>query len=210
MAVSEWSDQTLETLQPEDAGTAELVGPTPEQGDQGNQPLESREPEVPTGGQDQQVEVDEVEGSKVHTEEFSKECEACNHFLSSNMFRHSHIIRYHKNLLRHCYMCLCQYMYPWDFNKHLDTKHRKCKKCQKYLWDDDLLRDHMERDHPEGTEAQVEMESQETRDPAIKDTSHQDHQVKCKYCDRYFKSIAKSNMHINRKHKKVTCSECEK
>ena len=42
------------------------------------------------------------------------------------------------------------------------------------------------------------------------DTSHQDHQVKYKYCDRHFSSVAKCRMHINRRHKKVACPKCEK
>ena len=107
-------------------------------------------------------------------------------------------------------MSLGWLMFPWDFNKHLNIKHRKCKKCQHYLKNDKLLQEHMERDHPEGTEVQIGTELQVTTNPVTKDTSHQDHQVKCKHCDRYFKSIAKCNMHINRKHKKIICPECKK
>ena len=138
---------------------------TTEEHSQGNQMLEpsqpkSKEPKVPTGSQDQQVEVDKVNGSEVRTEVYNRECEACNRFLSSNIYRRSHVSRYHKKLLKHCYMCLRYFMYPWDFNRHLDTKHRKCKKCQKYLQDDNLLQDHMERDHLDGMEVQVEREPQ--------------------------------------------------
>ena len=32
----------------------------------------------------------------------------------------------------------------------------------------------------------------------------------CKYCDRHFKNIAERNMHVNRRHKKVMCPQCEK
>ena len=126
------------------------------------------------------------------------------------MFRHSHVTRYHRKLLKQCYMCLRWFMFPWDFNKHLDIKDRKCEKCHNYLWDDDLLQDHMEKEHPEVTDVQVRTEPQVTMDPTTLDTSHQDCQVKCKHSDRYFKSIAKCNMHINRKHKKIICPECEK
>ena len=101
-------------------------------------------------------------------------------------------------------------MFPWDFNKHLNVKHRKCKKYQQYLKDDDLPWDHMENEHPTFMDMQVGTEPQVTMDPATLDTSHQDCQVKCKYCDRYFKSVAKCNMHINRKHKKILCLKCEK
>ena len=49
---------------------------------------------------DPQVEVDRVKGSEVRTEEYDRECEACNHFFSSNMYRCSHVTRCHKALLR--------------------------------------------------------------------------------------------------------------
>ena len=42
------------------------------------------------------------------------------------------------------------------------------------------------------------------------ETDCQDCQVKCKYCDRYFRNVAECNMHINRRHKRVKCPQCEK
>ena len=126
------------------------------------------------------------------------------------MFRCSHVSRYHRNLLKQCYMCLRWLMFPWDFNKHLHVKQRKCGKCQEYLGNDDLLQSYMEKVYPEVTDAQVEAKPQVFTDLATLDTSCQDHQVKCKYCDRYFKNEAECNMHINRKHKKIICLECEK
>ena len=66
-------------------------------------PLEepsSKEPKVLTGSKNPQVEVDDVKGWEVQSGEYDRECEACNHFFSSNMYRHSHITRYHKALLR--------------------------------------------------------------------------------------------------------------
>ena len=44
--------QMLALPQPKSVGAAKLVEPTPEEGNQCDQPLKSREPEVPTGGQD--------------------------------------------------------------------------------------------------------------------------------------------------------------
>ena len=85
-------------------------------------------------------------------------------------------------------------MFPWDFNRHLDFQHRKCEECQQYLKDDDMLQDHMELEHPMVTDKQVKTEAQVTTDQATLDTSHQDHQVKCKYCNRYFGSLAECNM----------------
>ena len=97
-------------------------------------------------------------------------------------------------------------MFPWDFDRHLDSQHRKCKVCQLYLLNDEMLQDHMELKHPTFTDEQVETEAQVTMDSATLDTSHQDHQVKCKNCNRYFGSIAECNMYVNRRHKKVKCS----
>ena len=126
------------------------------------------------------------------------------------MYRCSHVTRYHKKLLRLCNMCRRWFMFPWDFNRHLDSQHRKCKACQQYLQDDGMLWNHMELKHPMVTDKQVKTEAQVTTDPVTLDTSCQNRQVKCKYCNRYFGSLAECNMHINRRHKKVKCSECEK
>ena len=107
--VGDQGDQALEPPQPENIGATQQE-PTREEHDQGDQlpepptPLEEPRPEEPkvlAGSQDPQVEVDEVKGSEVQTEEYDRECEACNHFFSSsNMYRHSHVTRYHKALLR--------------------------------------------------------------------------------------------------------------
>ena len=86
-----------------------LQEPSREKGDQGDQPPKpptplkeprAKEYKVPAGSKDPQVEVDEVKGFEVRTEEYDRECEACNHFLSSNIYRCSHVARYHKALLR--------------------------------------------------------------------------------------------------------------
>ena len=67
-------DQVLEPLQPENIGATQQVEPTIEECDQGDQvpelpapqeEPESKEPKVPTGSKDPQVEVDEVKGLEV-------------------------------------------------------------------------------------------------------------------------------------------------
>ena len=77
--------------------------------------------------------------------------------------------------------------------------------CQWYLLNDKMLQDHTELEHPMVTDKQVETERQVTMDSVTLDTSRQDHQVKCEYCNRYFGSIAECNMQVNRRHKKVKC-----
>ena len=68
--VGNQGDEMLELPQRENIGTTTQAEPTTEEHHQGDQMLElpqpkSREPKVPTGSQDQQVEVDEVKGSEV-------------------------------------------------------------------------------------------------------------------------------------------------
>ena len=107
--VGDQGNQLPEPPEPGDVGIPQQE-PSREKGDQGNQPPKlptplkessSKEPEVPAGSKDPQVEVDEVKGSEVRTEEYDRECEACNHFFISNIYRCSHVTRYHKALLRH-------------------------------------------------------------------------------------------------------------
>ena len=216
--VSDQGNQPPEPPEPGDIGTPQ-EGLSREKGDQSNQlskpptPLKepsSKEPKVPAGSKDPQVEVDEVKGLEVQTGEYDRECEACNHFFSSNMYRHSHVTRYHKALLRRCKMCRRLFMFPWDFDRHLDLLHSKCKVCQQYLVNEEMLLDHMDLEHPTVTPEPVVMESQVTEDPATLEADRQDCQVMCKYCDRHFKNIAKHNMHVNRRHKKVMCPQCKK
>ena len=101
-------NQVPEPPEPGDIGIPHQE-PSREKGDQGDQLLKpptplkepsSKEPKVPAGSKDPQVEVDGVKGSEVRTEEYDRECEACNHFFSSNIYRRSHVTRYHKALLR--------------------------------------------------------------------------------------------------------------
>ena len=101
-------------------------------------------------------------------------------------------------------------MFPWDFDRHLDLLHSKCKVCQQYLVNEEMLLDHMDLEHPTVTQEPVVTGSQLTKDPATLEAGHQDHQVMCKYCDRHFKNIAERYMHVNRRHKKVMCPQCEK
>ena len=106
--VGNQGNQLPELPEPGDIGIPQQE-PTREKGDQGDQlpklptPLKepsSKEPKVLASSKDPQVEVDEVKGLEVQTGEYDRECEACNHFFSSNMYRRSHITRYHKALLR--------------------------------------------------------------------------------------------------------------
>ena len=93
-------------------------------------------------------------------------------------------------------------MFPWHFDRHLDSQHSKCKVCQQYLVNKEMLPDHMDLEHPTVAPEQVVTEDQVTEDPATLETDCQDRQVKCRYCDRYFKNVAECNLHVNRRHKR--------
>ena len=103
--VGNQGDQPPELPEPGDIGIPQQE-PSREKGDQGDQPLKPPTPlkepssKVPAGSKDPQVEVDEVKGLEVRTEEYDRECEAGNHFFSSNIYRRNHVTRYHKALLR--------------------------------------------------------------------------------------------------------------
>ena len=140
-------NQQSEPPGPGDVGTHQQE-PSREEGDKDDQLLKpptplkepsSKEPKVLASSKDPQVEVDEVKGLEVQTREHNTECEACNHFFSSNIYRHSHIPRYHKALLRRCKMCKRSFMFPWDFDSHLDSLHSKCEVCQQYLINEEML-----------------------------------------------------------------------
>ena len=194
MDVGDQGDQPPELPEPNDIGTPQ-EGPSREKGDQSDQPSKlptplkepsSKEPKVLAGSKDPQVEVDKVKGSEVRTGEYDRECEACNHFFSSNMYRRCHVTRYHKALLRQCKMCRRSFMFPWDFDRHLDLLHSKYKVCQQYLVNEEMLLDHMDLEHPTVTPEPVVTESQVTEDQVTLETDCQDRQVMCKYCDRHF------------------------
>ena len=101
-------------------------------------------------------------------------------------------------------------MFPWDFDRHLDSQHSRYKVCQQYLINEEMLQDHMELKHPTVAVELVMTGEQVTRDPVTLDPGHQNCQVKCKYCDRYFRNVAECNMHVNRRHKRVKCPQCKK
>ena len=211
-------DQPPEPLGLGDVGTPQQE-PSREKDNQGDQPPKPptslkepspKEPKVPAGSKHPQVEVDEVKGLEVRTEEYDNECEACNHIFSSNLYRRSHVVRYHKVLLRRCKMCRRSFMFPWDFDRYLDSLHSKCKVCQQYLVKEEMLLDYMDLEHPTITPEPVVTKDQVTEDPATPEADRLDCQVKCKYCNRNFKNVAKRNMHVNRRHKKVKCPQCEK
>ena len=61
-------------------------------------------------------------------------------------------------------------MFPWDFDRHLDSQHSRCKVCQQYLADE-MLQDHMDLEHPTVAVEPVMSEEQETRDSATLETN---------------------------------------
>ena len=62
-------------------------------------------------------------------------------------------------------MCMRLFMFPWDFDRHLDSLHSKGKVCQQYLVKEEMLLDHMDLEHPTVTLEPVVTKDQVTEDP---------------------------------------------
>ena len=69
-------------------------------------------------------------------------------------------------------------MFPWDFDWHLDSLHSKCKVCQQYLVNEEMLLDYMDLEHPTVAPKPVVTEDQVTEDLVKLEA---DRQVKCKH-----------------------------
>ena len=67
-------------------------------------------------------------------------------------------------------MCMRLFIFPWDFDRHLDSQHSKCKVCQQYLVNEEMFHNHMELKHPTVAVELVVMEEQVARDSATLDT----------------------------------------
>ena len=73
-----------------------------------------------------------------------------------------------------------------------------------------MPQDHMDLEHPTVAVEPVVTEEQVTRDLAALETDRQDRQVKCKYCDRYFRNVAECNMHCKQKAQEGQVSPVQK
>ena len=65
-------------------------------------------------------------------------------------------------------------MFPWDFDRHLDSQHSRCKVCQQYLVKEEMLQDHMKLEHPTVAVELVMTKEQATRDSVTLETDGQD------------------------------------
>ena len=69
-------------------------------------------------------------------------------------------------------MCMRLFMFPWDFDRHLDSQQCSCKVCQQYRVNKEMLQDHMELKHSTIIVEPVVTEEQVTRDSPTLDTDH--------------------------------------
>ena len=65
-------------------------------------------------------------------------------------------------------------MFPWDFDRDLYLLHSKCKVCQQYLVNKEILLDHMDLEHPTVAPEPVVTESQVTKHPETMEADCQD------------------------------------
>ena len=204
----------------------------PEMGDPSNQmpgPWEQDKPQV--SSEPATPKKDKVlKGNKKESEWYKVKCEACNRYFASIEERRNHIKAYHQNRLKECTYCNKKYMEPWDFNTHLDNKHVWCEPCQGYVKNQQTCEAHYRAKHDQQSktteeepreepmptpQAEPEQEqdtsqSQVSEEQATPKTGHNNCPHKCKYCGKGFKMAPQVNVHTNRKHRTILCTNCDK
>ena len=91
----------------------------------------------------------EKKGQREASEKYKVVCEACNRYFQDAYTRSGHINAYHKEILKICGFCKSGFMYPWDYNKHLDATHVWCDDCHKFVKDRATFSKHFREVHGE-------------------------------------------------------------
>ena len=121
-------------------------------GDQSEPPPQTPQPPpaatgAPTPGTPE--EEKEKKGQREASEKYKVVCEACNRYFQDAYTRSGHINAYHKEILKMCGFCKSGFMYPWDYNKHLDATHVWCDDCHKFVKDRASFNKHFREVHGE-------------------------------------------------------------
>ena len=177
----------------------------------------------------------EKKGHKEASEKYNLVCEACNRYFKDVFTWSGHINAYHKEIVRICGFCKSGYMYPWDYNKHLDKFHVWCDDCHKFLRNLATFNKHCrevhgnqegEKDQPAqqqtpqpstgtGTGTATQATSAESRQDvglgtATQATSAENRRVGCVHCFANFANRTELVSHINQNHRTIKCQECDK
>ena len=174
---------------------------------------------APTPGTPQKEK--EKKGHKKASEKYNIVCEACNRYFQDAFIRSGHINAYHKEIMRECSFCTSDFLYPWDYNKHLDAFHVWCDDCHKFIKDWASFSRHLREVHQgkkdpppqqQGTATQVtSTESRQSTDSgtATQATSAESRHG-CAHCFLNFPTRTELVSHINQKHCTIKCQDCNK
>ena len=208
-------------------------------GDQSEPPPQTPQPPsaaagAPTPGTPE--EEKEKKGQQEASEKYKVVCEACNRSFQDAYTRSGHINAYHKEILRICGFCKSSFMYPWDYNKHLDATHVWCDDCHRFVKDRASFNKHFREVHGAQQGEEDPPPQQQTPQPlststgtgtatqatsakscqstgsgmATQVTSAENRRFNCAHCSAGFPIRTELVSHINQKHRTIKCQDCDK
>ena len=165
-----------------------------------------------------------MRGHKEPSEKYKVVCEACNRYFQDAFTRSGHINTYHKEITRQCGFCKSSFLYPWDYNKHLDSTHVWCDNCHKCVKDRASFSKHFREFHGAQQEKKDPPPQQQTPQPqsttgssagtgtgtATQATSAENRQFGCVHCSASFGYRTELTSHVNEKHWTFKCQDCDK
>ena len=107
----------------------------------------------------------EKKGHKEASEKYKVVCEACNRYFQDAYTRSGHINTYHKEIIRQCGFCKSGFLYPWDYDKHLDATHVWCDDCHKFVKDRATFNKHYRKFRDRQQEKEDPQQQQPTPQP---------------------------------------------
>ena len=113
----------------------------------------------------------EKKGHKEASEKYKVVCEACNRYFQDAYTRSGHINTYHKEIIRQCGFCKSGFLYPWDYDKHLDATHVWCDDCHKFVKDRATFNKHYRKFHDRQQEKEDPQQQQPTPQPQSRGAS---------------------------------------
>ena len=171
----------------------------------------------------------EKKGHKEASEKYKVVCEACNRYFQDAYTRSGHINAYHKEIIRQCGFCKSGFLYPWDYDKHLDKTHVWCDDCHRFVKDRATFNKHYRKFHDKQQEKEDPQQQQPTPQPqstgasagastgismgtgtATQATSAENRQFGCVHCSSSFSTRTELVSHVNQKHRTIKCQDCDK
>ena len=171
----------------------------------------------------------EKKGHKEASEKYKVVCEACNRYFQDAYTRSGHINTYHKEIIRQCGFCKSGFLYPRDYDKHLDATHVWCDDCHKFVKDRATFNKHYRKFHDRQQEKEDPQQQQPTPQPqstgasagastgismgtgtATQATSAEIRQFSCVHCSSRFSTRTELVSHVNQKHRTIKCQDCDK